>query len=140
MCFVKNKKGQAMVEFVIILHVFVVLFFAVLFFSTYMFDRLIVLYAANIAINEGVGMAPADGITAGDLEAAMYERAENMLRYRYSRGNIDIRPQVDIQESANTPNTYGTFRIRVVGVYDRNPPFRANIVPIEYTLEVDYVW
>ncbi len=136
---VKNKDGQALVEFIIILHVFVLLFSAVLFFSTYMFDRLIVLYAANIAINEAVAMAPAYGIDEGDIEDAMIERAEDMLSYRYSGGNFDIRPRIDIDES-NRPNTYGTFGITVVGVYDENPPFRANIVPIDYTLEVDYVW
>lgn len=134
----KNRNGQALVEFVIILHVFVVLVFAVFFFSTYMFDRLIVLYAANIAINEAMAMAPVDGTQAEDLESIMRNRAREMLGYRYSGGDFDITPNVTINNYND--NRYGNFRITVEERDARSPPFSAILDPIRYTLEVDYVF
>lgn len=139
-----KKKGQAALEFVVILHLFLLLLHIVVFFSTYMFDRLIVLYAANTAINEGMAMIPnlnSSSVRDGDIKGYMEGRARDVLNYRFSRGQTSV--SADIKDYISGNPSYATLEIQVISEYQESffvSQFLAGLFTIEQKMEVDYVW
>jgi hypothetical protein len=134
----KNKKGQALVEAIIVIPLMLTIFFGLFMFSSLLFDRMTLMYAAGNAINEGMGIAPDPGITPRQLKQRMENKGNQVLRYSVFLTDKRINAQVEFPEDGMASfvvTSSGRFRLRL--------PFIDNVADnnvISYTMEVDYVW
>ncbi len=75
----KNKKGQAIIEAILIMNIMLMLFFAMLLFSSYNYNKMVVMYAANSAVSKGVSQAANGGMSLARLERIMKGQADDIL-------------------------------------------------------------
>jgi hypothetical protein len=135
---IKNKKGQALVEAVIVIPLMLSLFFGSLMFASFFFDRMIVMYAAGNAINEGMGTGPETGITTRELQRRMEEKGNQVLQYSLFLTDKRVKATVRFPEDG-----IASFEVTSSASFRLKLPFVDNLLNderISYTMEVDYVW
>lgn len=140
MFFTKNKKGQSILEASVIMNIILLMFFGMIMYSTYVYDRIIILFAANLAVDEAIGKIPdkkysknyrkieelmrqkaAGAASLGIfLESPITVAAKVTKKRDTSAGNINISCKVDAKYtlklpliSAFTPNNILSHRVDV---------------------------
>jgi hypothetical protein len=138
MWFLKNnKKGQAMIEAVIVMNIMLLLFFAMILFSVYIYDKMIVMFAANIAIDEAIGKIPEVGMTNSKLETLMKQKAYGALDYSIFLKNKSV--QAKVVKAADI----GEISVIVSAKYSITMPFVSGFLNnnvITTKSKVDYAW
>lgn len=135
-----NKKGQAILESLVVMMTMIFIFFALMLVSTYIFDRMVVLYAANAAINEGIAYAPEKGATPSKVKRRMEGRAAEVLKLGIFLKNTGVRGRV-----SQDPQNKQLFDMSIVvqGTYQVSLPLVSDLLnsdTIRYSQEVKYVW
>jgi hypothetical protein len=137
----KNQKGQALLETVVMMNIFLMLFFILLLVGSYMFDRMVVVYAANVALNEGVGVAP-KGLPVAEVEKRMKRKADSILT-RYGIFLKNPASTARLTQVSDNPRRYH-FSVITAGTYRLRLPFISDGIlhndRMAYQVGVDYSW
>lgn len=137
MWFVKNNKGQALIEAVIIIQILLMLFFTMLFFSIYIYNKMVVMFASNIALDEAIGLLPHKQTPEGRIELLMRNKAKQAV----SKGMFLSDPKV-YAKAQRKPKDTGTAIAIVSATFTLKLPFVSNVVnnSLKHTSEVNYAW
>ena len=136
----KARKGQALIEAVIIMNVMLMLFFAMILFSVYVYDKMIVVFAANLAIDEAIGKLPEPGMLPHKVELLMKTSASGALNLGIFLVDKSVVPRITVPSSGSGS---GTIRITVSAKYSIHMPFVSTFLNnnvLSHTSIVDYSW
>lgn len=130
----KSNKGQALMEVAIVVPAMLTIFYSMWLFGTFMYTRMIVIHAANVAISEALDVA-SHGASFGNIQTNMEASADNILSMAVYAKDVESQAVVarngDILDfKITTKATFG-FRLPFVvrNLYDS---------ALEYELEIQY--
>jgi hypothetical protein len=135
-----RKNGQSILELVVIINLMLFIFFGMIMYGVYLYDKMVVLFAANLALDEGIGKIPTQGLSEAQLQKMMVRKAASALRNVVFLQNE--KPKVICKVKRNPDNTgflYASVQIKTAIVL----PFVEKIIPkriISHVSEVDYSW
>lgn len=137
MWFVKSQKGQALIEAVIIIQVFLVLFFSMLFFSIYIYNKMVIMFASNVALDEAIGLLPHKETPERRIESLMRSKASKAVAKGMFLSNAKV-----YAKAQRKPKDTGTARAIVSARFTLKLPFVSNLVnnSLKHTSEVNYAW
>jgi competence protein ComGC len=132
----KNNKGQTVVEAIVIIHIMLILFLAMLLIASYIYNKMVVMYAANSAVSKALEQAPNTGMTLKKLESIMKGQADDILR----NGIFLVNPGSTARARV-TRNGIATFSVTSSGRQGLRLPLLDYLLDnqlISYTVEYDY--
>lgn len=133
----KNKKGQALIEAVIIINIMLLLFFAMILFSVYVYDKMVVVFSANLAIDEAIGIIPEPGMTGPKVEALMKNSGNSALEHGLFLKSQNVVPRVNRKKDS------AEISVTVTAEYSMQMPFVSEFLNnnvISHTSSVNYSW
>lgn len=137
MKYLKNKNGQALIEAVLIMNIILLLFFAMIVFSVYIYDKMVVVFAANLAIDQAIGKIPEPGMTRTKIEGLMKQSGYGALGL-----GVFLQGQ-NVVANVIRNNNKGEINVSVSATYSIHIPLVSEFLNnnvISHTSKVDYSW
>ncbi len=138
----RNKKGQTIIEAIFIFNAMLIIFFFMLLISSFFYTRMIVIHAANAAINEAVGVAP-QGLTGDEVQDRMQRKAFSVLQRTVFARPDSRGATAEVTFENVGRNVIANFRVITSAEYGlRIPLLSENLADelLRYELEIDYSW
>lgn len=130
-----GNKGQSLVELAITLPILLVLAFATIYISFYIYDMSIYAYAANKALDKGIGIIISRDLTQDDVNEIQSD-AVNYTNIKINASN----PNVEVRTTLNPTTNEKKLMISIESDYICDSEFVKDILGIEPKISAKTVY
>lgn len=130
-----NDRGQSLVELAITLPILMVLAFSILGIGFYIYDMSIYTYAANKALDKGIGIQASRDLTQADVD----EIREDALNYTNIRVFTDT-PEIHVKNTINESLKQKKIIVSIESNYNFNISFVNDILGTEPKISANTVY